>query len=137
MPQLRAMPSSRKDVSMTSLTRILVRRFLERRLLIECLLKRDVELVGHQLGQSVGFGEAQLQRAGDVFESLLGAQRSKGDDLRDLLTPIFLGDVLDHFATTVRAEIHVDVGERNTPGFRKRSKSRLNFNGSTSVMPMQ
>ena len=44
------------------------------------------------------------------------AQRAEGDDLRDLLAAVLFGDVLDHFAAPVRAEIDIDIGHADALG---------------------
>ena len=66
--------------------------------------------VGDQLGDAVDVGEAHVEHAAHVFDGGARAQRAEGDDLRHLLAAVFFGDVLDHFAAAVRAEIDVDIG---------------------------
>ena len=63
-----------------------------------------------QLGDCVDVGEAHIEHAAHVFDRGARAQGAEGDDLRHLLAAILLGDVLDHFAAPVRAEIDVDIG---------------------------
>ena len=65
---------------------------------------------GTSLVMLVDFAEGHVERAADVLERRLGAERAEGDDLRDLLAAVFLGDVLDHFAAAIGAEVDVDVG---------------------------
>ncbi len=65
---------------------------------------------GDQLGDAIHVGEADIEHAAHVFDRRARAQRAEGDDLRHLLAPVFLGDVLDHFAAPARAEIDVDIG---------------------------
>ena len=72
--------------------------------------KRDVEDVGHQLGDALHVGERHFQHAAHVLDGRARAQRVEGDDLRHLLAAVLLGDVLDHLAAAVHAEIDVDIG---------------------------
>ncbi len=72
--------------------------------------ERDVEDVGHHLGEALHVGERHLQHAAHVLDGGARAQRVEGDDLRHLLAAVFFGDVLDHFAAAVHAEIDVDIG---------------------------
>ena len=73
------------------------------------LLQLDVELGGNQLGDAVHVREADIQHAADVLDRGARAQRAEGDDLRHLLAPVFLGDVLDHFAAPAGVEVDVDI----------------------------
>ena len=53
------------------------------------------------------------------------AQRSEGDDLGHLLAPVFLGDVLDHFAAAARAEIDIDIGHGDALGIQEALEEQL------------
>ena len=57
-----------------------------------------------------------FEHAAHVFDGGARAQRVEGDDLRHLLAAVFLGDVLDHFAAAVHAEIDVDIGHADALG---------------------
>ena len=65
---------------------------------------------GDQLGDAFDVGEAHVEHAAHVLDGGARAQRAEGDDLRDLLAAVFFGDVLDHLAAAVHAEIDVDIG---------------------------
>ena len=60
--------------------------------------------------------EAHVEHAADVFDRGARAQRTERDDLRHLLAAVLLGDVLDHFAAAVRAEIDIDIGHADALG---------------------
>ena len=72
--------------------------------------------VGDQLGEAVDFGEVHVEDAADVLDGGARAQGAEGDDLRDLLAAVLLGDVLDDFAAAARAEIDVDIGHADALG---------------------
>ena len=96
--------------------RVLFGEFFETRLRRDGVLQLDVEDVRHQLGDAVHVGEAHVEHAAHVFDRGARAQRIEGDDLGDLLAAIFLGDVLDHFAAAVHAEIDIDIGHADAFG---------------------
>ncbi len=73
-------------------------------------LQVNVQDAGNQLGHLFDIGEGDIQRAANVFDGGARAERIERDDLRDLLAAVLLGDVLDHFAAAVHAEIDVDIG---------------------------
>ena len=109
--QLRASPSSRSATSSTSSTRgSFLRASAKPGLLLERVLQLDVQDVRHQLGDAVHVREGHVEHAADVLDRRARAQRAEGDDLRHLLAAVLLGDVLDHLAAAVRAEVDVDIG---------------------------
>ncbi len=88
----------------------------EARLLRERFLQLDVELIRYQLGDAVDFADLHVEHAADIFDRRARAQRTERDDLRDLLAPVLFGDVLDHFAAPVRAEVDIDIGHADALG---------------------
>ncbi len=88
---------------------ILARSIRKAGLHLEGLRQTDVELIWHHLGDALDIGEAHIQHAPDVFQRRACAQRVEGDDLSNLLAPVFLRDVLNHFAAPVHAEIDIDI----------------------------
>jgi len=46
-------------------------------------------------------------------------QRAEGNDLRDLVAPVFLLHVANDFVAPVLAEIDVEIGHRNALGIEK------------------
>ena len=51
-----------------------------------------------------------------VLQRLLGLDRAVGDDLRDALVAVLLGDVLDDLAAATVVEVDVEVGHRDAVG---------------------
>ncbi len=96
--------------------RVFLRRLIEARLLVERLLQRNVERRRHHLGEPLHVRERHFQHAAHVLDCRARAQRIERDDLRYLLAAVLLGDVLDHLAAAVHAEIHVHVGEADALG---------------------
>ncbi len=62
---------------------------------------------------------ADIQHAADVFDRGARGQRAERDDLRHLLPPVFLGDVLNHFAAPAGAEIDIDIGHADAFGIQE------------------
>ena len=89
--------------------RIFLPQLREPGFLLDRLGKRNVQDVGHQLRDAVHVGERHFEHAPHVFDRRARAQRVERDDLRHLLPAVLLGDVLDHLAAAVHAEIHVDI----------------------------
>ena len=75
------------------------------------LLQGDVELRGHHLGDAIDIAVGNIHGAAHIFDCGLGGHGAEGDDLGDIVTTIFPGDVFDHLAAAVHAEINVDVGQ--------------------------
>ncbi len=118
--QLRARPSRRSATFNTSsIARIFPGRFVEARLLLNGVFERDVQDVGHHLGEPLHVREGHFQHAAHVLDGGARAQRIERDDLRHLLAAVFLGDVLDHLAAPVHAEIHVDIGHADALGIQE------------------
>ena len=89
--QLRARPSRRSATFSTSSTRgSFLRGLGEAGLLLDRLRQRDVEDVGHQLGDALHVGEGHFEHAADVLDRGARAQGVEGDDLRDLLAAVLL-----------------------------------------------
>ena len=60
--------------------------------------------------------------------SLIAALRghgAEGDDLRDVLAPVLLGDVIDDLAAAVHAEVDVDVGHGDALGIQEALEEQL------------
>ena len=70
----------------------------------------------HQLAELVDLAVGHFENAADVAQHGARLQRSEGDDLADLLAPVFLLDVADHLLAPVLAEIDVEVGHRHAFG---------------------
>ena len=81
-------------------------------LLLDGLVQSDLEHVRHHLGEPVDLPEREVHHPAHVLDGRLGRHGVEGDDLRDLLATVLLGDVLDHLAAPVHAEIDVHVWHR-------------------------
>ena len=79
--------------------------------LLECILERDIELIGDQLGQPVHLSVGQVHGSANVLDRGLGRHGAKGDDLRDVVAAVGPSDVVDYFAAPPHAEVDVDVGQ--------------------------
>ncbi len=99
-----------RDVDQLLDLRVLLVGVLERRRLVERLVQRHLEVGRDHLGDLVDLGVAHVEHAPDVAHDRLRLHRAEGDDLRHVLAPYFLRDVLDDLAAPVLAEVDVDVG---------------------------
>jgi hypothetical protein len=81
--------------------------------------QRDV-LAHHRgregLGDPVAERVREAEHPGGVLHRGLGLDRAVGDDLRDPVVPVLLGDVADHVAAPALVEVDVDVGHRDALG---------------------
>ena len=76
-------------------------------------------VVGTSLAMRSTSPIGHVERAADVFDGGLGRHGVEGDDLRDLLAAVLVGDVLDDFAAAVHAEVDVDIGHRDALGIQE------------------
>ena len=91
--------------------RILRRHLIELRLHLDRVRQLDADrLRRHQLGHLLYFGEAKVEHAAHIFHGGFGGQGAEGDNLRDLISPVLLRHVANHFAAAPRAKVDVDVG---------------------------
>ncbi len=86
-------------------------RLGEARFLLDGVSQRNIQHVGDELGELVHVRVRYFEHAAHVFNRRARAERVEGDDLRHLLAAVFFGDVVDHFAAPVHAEIDVDIGQ--------------------------
>ena len=98
--------------------RLLLARLLEARLALNRLCQRHrIGGIGrHQLAQPIDLPVGHLEHAADVAERGARLQRPEGDDLRDAVGAIALGDVVDHLVAALLAEIDVEVRHRHAVG---------------------
>ena len=67
----------------------------------------------HHLGDPVADRERHAEHPGGVLDGLLGLDGAVGDDLRDPVVAVLLGDVPDDVAAPALVEVHVEVGHRD------------------------
>ena len=86
---------------------------------VEDLLERDVlahDRGRHRLGDPVAHGERVAEDPAGVLDRLLGLDRAVGDDHRDPVVAVLVGDVADHLAAPTLVEVDVEVGHRDAVG---------------------
>ena len=122
------MPSTLHATSSTSFdARVFTGRLLDGRLLLHGFFQLDVERGGDELGDAIHFREADVEHAAHVFDRGARAQRAERDDLRHLLAPVFLGDVLNHFAAAPRMEVDIDIGHADALRIQEALKQQAVF----------
>ena len=72
-------------------------------------VQRGVGLRRDEAGDAVGGAVGHAQGAAGVADGGLRAQGAEGDDLRDAVVAVLVGDVADHLVAAVVGEVHVDV----------------------------
>jgi hypothetical protein len=73
-------------------------------------------MVGHHLAQPVDLAIAHLQDAAGIAQHRARLHLAEGDDLGDVIVPVFLLDIADHLAAPGFAEVDVEVRHRNAFG---------------------
>ncbi len=91
-------------------------KFVKTRLGLDRILERNVEHVGHELGDAIDIGKAHVEHPADVLDGRARLERVEGDDLGDLLASVLLGYVLNDLAAPVHAEIDVDIRHADALG---------------------
>ncbi len=106
------------DIEQAGDDRLLVRLFLQLRLLLDRLgqRRRVGRIVRHQLADLVDLAIGHFEHAADVAQRRARLQRTEGDDLRHLFAAVFLLHVADHLFAAVLAEVDVEVGHRHAFG---------------------
>ena len=84
------------------------------RFLFDCLVNCDFQVVGDQLRNTVHVPVRNVQRSADVPHDAFGSHSSEGDDLAHIVTAVFPAHVVQDLGAPVHAEIHVDVGRRDS-----------------------
>ena len=87
--------------------RVLVVPLLQIRLLLQRLIERDVQLLGHKLRELVDIGQWHVQHTPHVPDRRPRLQRPERDDLRHV--PVLLTHVIDHLRPTVLAKVDIDI----------------------------
>jgi hypothetical protein len=94
---------------------ILVDEFLKTRFLFERFRQGDVQLVGNELGDTVGVAVRHVQRTSHVANDGSRLNGAEGDDLgHTLLASVPVRYVLNHLVAVGHAEVHVDIRHRLT-----------------------
>ena len=89
--------------------RLFVVGLLHLRRILQRLGDGDANRRRHHLGHAVHFAVGQVECPADVLDGSPGGHGVEGNDLRDLFPAVLAGDIVDHFATPVHAEVNVDV----------------------------
>ena len=102
------------DIQYFTHTRVPLGFRFKARLLCKSVFQLNVQRRRNQFGQLIHFCKSHVQHTTHIFQRGFGTERSKRDDLRHLLTPIFFRDVLNHFPTAARAKVRIHVGHADT-----------------------
>ena len=87
--------------------------------LLERLVERDADLERHELRDLVDVAVVVAEHAAHVADHRLRRERAVGDDLRDALAAVLVGDVLDDAVAALHAEVDVEVRHRDALGIQE------------------
>ncbi|OQA40263.1 MAG: hypothetical protein BWY50_02042 [Spirochaetes bacterium ADurb.Bin315] len=79
------------------------------RRLLEGFAQCHPEIVGDHFRDLVGLIEADVKNPGDILHHRFGFEGSEGGDLRNAIDPVFFRNVVDHFSSSLEAEIDIEV----------------------------
>ena len=79
----------------------------------------------NELGDAVGDAIGHLEHPRGVTDGRAGGHRGEGDDLSDPVTPVLLGDVVDHPLTAGHRKVDVHVRHRLPAGVEKALEQEL------------
>ena len=94
---------------------------------LQCLRDGDRvgRVAGDQLGNAVDLRIGHFENAPDITQRGARLQRSKGDDLGDLVETVFFLHIADHLFPPVLAEIDIEVRHRDALGVKKALEQKL------------
>ncbi len=98
-----------RGVEQFSYLRVFLVRFAKLGRVFDGTVQRNIELGGHHLGDAIDVAVWDVHGAAYVLYSRLGRHRPKGDDLRHIVAPILLRDVINDLTAPVHAEIDIDI----------------------------
>ena len=84
---------------------------------------------GDQFRDAIHIAERDAQGSTRVANRRARRHRSEGHDLRDVILPVLVGDVADHFVAPLDAEIGVDVGHRDPVGIEEALEDQAELDG--------
>ena len=93
-------------------------------ILLAGLLEVDIQLVRDHLRHAVAIRVAPSEHAGDIADHAFCAQCAEGDDLRHRSFAVFLAYILDHLASALHAEVHIDIRRADALGVQEPFKNQ-------------
>jgi hypothetical protein len=79
---------------------------------LHALVEIDLRALRDELRDLVDGPVRDVEHSPRVADGRTGHHRPEGDDLRDAVAPVLLGDVVDDLVAPVHGEVDVDVGHR-------------------------
>ena len=95
--------------------RVRVDRLAQLRAGAECVLEHLPRPLGHELRNPVDDAVGDLEYASRVADRGPRRHGRKGDDLRDAVAPVLLGDVVDDAIAAADGKVDVGIGHRLAP----------------------
>ena len=93
-------------------------------LFLKGIVKRDLELIRDELGDAVHFTVGHVHHAADVAEDALGEHAAEGDDLADVVAPVFFLNIADDLVAALHAEVDVDIRRADALGVEETLKKK-------------
>ena len=98
---------------------------LHRRRILNGLLQLYIQRRWHHFGDAVYIAIRHIHGSAHVFDRSARGHGAEGDDLGDVLASVLPGDVIDHFAAAVHAEIDVNIRHGNALRIQKALEEQL------------
>ena len=84
------------------------------RYICNCLSNRNILLHRNRLGDRIHIGIRHIKNPADITDHSSCRHRTKGDDLRHMISAVFAGYIIDDLLPSLIAKIHVDIGHGHT-----------------------
>ena len=81
---------------------------------LQCLFQGNAQLHGHGFGHRIGFLIAHAQHSAYVPNHTSGCHGTEGDNLADVIRPVFPCHIVNDFLTAFVAEVHVNIRHADT-----------------------
>ncbi len=108
-----------RDVDDLLRGRVLVARLAQRLAVLQAFLERGRaahDRIGDQLREAIAHAVVEAEHARRVARGGAREHLAEGDDLRDRLAPVLVGDVAHHALAPAHREVDVDVRHRHALG---------------------
>ena len=89
---------------------------LQLRGFLESGIEFNAESGGNEFGEAIHLEIGDVHGAADILNGGFGGHGAEGDDLRDIVAAVFLGDVFDELAAAAHAEVDIDIGHGDALG---------------------
>ena len=97
--------------------------------LLERLVERHADFQRNQLGDLVHVAVRMTEHAADVAHHRFGGQGAVGDDLRNAVAAVLVGDILDDPVAAFHAEVDVEIRHRHALRIQESLEQQIMLDG--------